>query len=322
MRIRLAAAVIFFLVLATASCGIKQQVKGQYFLKTEKFEQGVSNFRAELAEDPNSPSANYFMGRFLLGEEKAQEAAAHFAKAVQFAPDNADYRFWLGVAEGETGEESAERRNYLAALKIDPDHLMSRTYLAHLQLKAGENEKALKNYERVLEDWPYSAQALYNRALILGRLGRTPEEKTAWKLYLAAWPEGPLARYATDHLNALGDFDYRNHVIGKRLVTLEKIAFEPLGSELVNGESASLDLVGEILERTAGLELHVIAYQLNNAGLARQRASAVSRYVRENFDIPASRIKASWFDQPEKIKADGKVFNEPESINIFAISKK
>jgi tetratricopeptide (TPR) repeat protein len=312
-------AIVMFLVVSLSSCGIKQQFKGRYFLSAEKYEQGVDNFRAELDENPNDPAANYFMGRFLLGAEKPEKAAEHFSRAVRYDPDNADYRFWLGVAHGEAGAVEEERKNYLAALELEPDYLMARTYLAHLQLKSGENEKALENYEKVLEKWPYSAQALYNRALVLGRLGRTPEEKLAWKLYLGAWPEGVLARHAADHLNSLGDFTYRNHVLGKRVVTLEKPAFEPLGAELKDGKSASLDLVGEILEQSPSLILHVITYQLNNEELARKRALTVKRHLSGSFDIDSDRIKASWFPAPEAIEIRDRTFEQPESINLFAL---
>lgn len=321
MRDLAAVPLVLILSAAAISCGVKQEVMGQYFLKSGNFEQGLDNFREALKEDPGDPAANYYMGRFLLAEEQPDKAVGHFSRAAGSRPDNADYRFWLGVAHGESGDEASERRDYLAALGLDAGHLPARTYLAHLQLKAGENEKALANYNKVLEKWPYSPQALYNRALILGRLERVPEEKTAWKLYLAAWPEGPLARLAASHLNSLGDFSYRNHVLGKRTVTLEKLKFNPLGGRLEDNKSASLDLVGEIMERSPALTLYVTAYQMNNESLARDRAMSVKNYLTERFRVGPDRIRTSWFADPEKIEVGGRTFEELESVNLFAIGR-
>ncbi|WP_051694081.1 tetratricopeptide repeat protein [Desulfohalovibrio reitneri] len=316
--LRLAACLVMCVLLS--GCGVVQDVKGKYYLQSKSFEAGAESFRAELAEDPANPRANFYLGRFLLAEDKPGEAAKYLKRATQYAPDDEDYLFWLGVARGEAGDTEKERDSYRRVLRMEPGHLGARLHLAHLQLKAGENEQALDNYRKVLDKRPYSTQALYNRALILGRLGRTPEEKTAWKHYLAAWPDGPLARLATDHLNDLGDFSYRNHLLGKRKVTLEKLAFQPFKPELWGGSTASLDLVGEILANAENLDLYVVAYQRNNRELARERALAVRDYLLENFDLPSERVKPSWFGVAERIKVSGETFEEGQSVNLFAVS--
>ena len=65
------------------------------------------------------------------------------------------------------------------------------------------------------------------------RLGRTPEEKLAWHEYLSIYPSGAMARRATANLNYLSDFAYRNHKLGPRTITTEKIYFEPFSPKLV-----------------------------------------------------------------------------------------
>ena len=107
-----------------------------------------------------------------------------------------------------------ERKSYLKALSLDKKHLQSLIYLAHNFFDANEYKNALTYYSKALKLQAYNKSALYNRALSLKKLGRTPEEKLAWKTYLEYYPAGKLAQNAVRFSNTLGVFDYRNHIIG------------------------------------------------------------------------------------------------------------
>lgn len=261
---------------------------------------------------------NYYLGRFLLAGGKAKEALSYLEKAAILEPGKADHHFWLGVACGENVLRDREAKSYARALEIDPKHVQSHIYLGHLQLRKKQYGSALDSYRKALEIWPESPAALYNRALILKALGRTPEERTAWLEYLALYPAGNLARRATDHLNVLGDFSYRNHTLGARTLTLQRIAFKPFAAELDPSSHPSLKLVGATAVNMGGGTLQVAVFQKNNTDLARARAVGIKKYLQNQFpDLRGDRIGISWFGVPEEFALAGRKLRADESVRFF-----
>jgi tetratricopeptide (TPR) repeat protein len=297
---------------------VKQTVAGQYYLDNKKYHKGIEVFREEVRAYPDNGEAHYYLGRFLLAEKKGKEALNHLKRAVELSPKKADYHFWLGVAYAANNMGDLERESYLKTLEIDKNHVQALTYLGHNQLERKQYKEALRSYNKALELWPGNPAALYNRAYIMKELGRTPEEKLAWQEYLAYYPSGAMARRAVLHLNALGDFEYRNYFIGRRTVTLKTIVFEPFTAKIKEDSRPSLDLLGTIMKNNSSVSIHIVAYQKKNKELAEARAKSIKTYLLKEFkEIKSSRLTVSWFDVPEKIKIDKKIFYEDESINFI-----
>lgn len=300
----------------------RQNTKGNRYLKNRQYKDGIKAFQKELEVNPDSAEAQYFMGRFQLAENHPKEALYHLERAAKLSPEKADYHFWLGVAYAANKESDLERKSYLRALELDRKHIQALTYLGHNHLEKSEYEDALKTYNKVLKLWPNNPSALYNRALILKHFERTPEERLAWEAYLADCPSGAMTRQAVLNLNALGEFEYRNHIIGSRTVTLEKIYFEPFTAKIWIGSQPSLDVLGEILKNNKSISIHIVAYQKNNKKLAKARAKSVKKYLLKRFpEIKSSRLFVSWFGVPEKIKTAKKTLIEDESINFITAIK-
>ncbi|WP_163337365.1 tetratricopeptide repeat protein [Desulfopila sp. IMCC35008] len=297
-------------------------VKGDYYLDAEKYSEGRQSFEKAVHQDPESASANYYYGRFLLYDKNYVKAKGYLVKARDKEPDNADYQFWAGIGYAGLKDRKREEECYRNALKIDPNHLQSLVYLGHNQLEKKRYHDAFKYYQKALDIWPGSPSALYNRALILKRLGRTPEEKIGWLEYLDYYPSGHMARRAVDHLNYLGDFSYRNHRLGPRTVTLEKIYFEPFSDRLSGNSVESLNLVGGIAEKMKKGKLQILVYQKNNKKLAKARATAIRQYLIEEFPgLPLKRIGISWFDSPQSFKIKKKKMKIEESVSFFISEK-
>lgn len=297
---------------------IKHKVQGNYYLDNKKYDQGLRVFQKELEAKPDSAETHYFLGRFLLAMEHPQKALPHLEHATKLSPEEADYHFWLGVAAAADKKLDLERQCYYRALELDPNHVQALTYLGHNRLEKGEYEKALKNYSKAIELQPQNPQALFNRGLILRHMKRTPEEKLAWKQYLYFYPSGPMAQRATANLNTLGNFDYRNHLIGSRTVTLEKIQFEPFSNRIWSRSLTSLDLLGEIMNNNRKVSVHIVIYQKRNKTLAEARAKSIKKYIIRNFpEIEPSRLQVSWFDVPERIRMGKKTFKEDESVHFI-----
>ena len=313
------------LLLLTSGCVVKklgqtveQTVKGDYFLQSEQSKRGRESFRREVEENPDSALAHYYYGRFLLQEKEYKLALKHLVKARDLAPAKADYQFWAGVAYGANGNIDREEASYKTALSIEEDHLQALIYLGHNQLAKKRYSKALELYYKALDIWPSSPAALYNRALILKQLGRTPEERVAWLDYLDHYPSGEKARRATDYLNMTNDFNFRNHNLGANTVTIEKIRFVPFSAELDSASFDSLFLVGEVFQDMKQGTLQIVVYQKNNKELAKQRANAIKHFLRSEFPLmKPKRIGMSWFGEPQKLSIRGKQLSIDESVSFF-----
>jgi len=301
---------------------VKQTIKGDYYLRAEKFEKGRQDFKHEVAEDPNNPLAHYYYGRFLLQDAENKKGLVQLSKASDLEPDNPDYHFWTGIAYGEIGDKKNEAISYRAALKLNKKHLQALIYLGHNQLEKKKYKEAFNLYSRALKIWPGSPSALYNRALILKKLRRTPEELQGWHAYLSLYPSGAMARRATRHLNNLKDFSYRNHHLGPRTITIEKIWFEPFSSKLDDSSTESLKMVGAIVNNSRKGNLQIITFQKNNKRLARNKAVSIKNFLLEEFPaIRPDRIGISWFAEPQVLPAGNNKLKIDESVSFFITRK-
>ena len=195
-------------------------------------------------------------------------------------------------------------------------------YLGHIHLQRKQYQTALDLYSQALDIWPDSPAALYNRALILHRLGRSPEERRGWLEYITRYPSGAKARQATTYLNTLGDFTFRNHRLGVRTVTIEKIWFERFSSTLDTSSYESLNVVGSNFENLGKGILQVVVYQKNNKDLAREKAHAIKRYLTDEFSaIEPKEIGISWFAEPHKLTIKKKSLTIDESVSFFVTAK-
>lgn len=314
---------ILLVFILFASCSMTQQIVGEFYLEQEKYDKGYNHFQRKVNEDNTDASSQYYYGRFLLAKKKNKDALIHIKKAVELDNLNADYYSWLGVAYSVLKQDEKEKEAYLKALSINKEHLQSLTYLAHNLYEKKEYEKALSYYTQALKVWPQSQSALFNRALTLNKLKRKPEEKLAWKEYLDYYPSGSLSQSAVKYINVLGNFDYRNHIIGFQTIVLRRISFEPFNSKVDYDSKSSLELLGKILDKNQKIHIHIISYQEENILLAKQRAKSVKNYIIKKYPkIDQNRLKLSWFDEPKKFTLDKNQYIFGELIDFITIVQK
>jgi tetratricopeptide (TPR) repeat protein len=312
---------LVFLATIVSGCGfadIRNTSKGDQYLKTGEYSEAETTFKKTVRNNPDDYVSQYYLGRFLFAQGKESEALPHFKKAVVLDPMNPDYQFWLGVTYGKLGDVNAERVQYERTLKIDGNYLLANLYLGHLSLQNWEFKQAIKAYDAVLKEEPTNATALYNRALSLDLDGKDTSAKTAWLKYLKWYPAGRYAQKATDRLNALGDFSYENHFLGRRTITLTEIKYSPSGKSVDISSIPSLRLVGAILAHRNKGKLQVVVYAKKDTELARQRALEIKKTLHELVPaIAVDRIQISWFGVPEKGIHGGKAFAKDQSVRFF-----
>jgi tetratricopeptide (TPR) repeat protein len=297
---------------------VKNYTQGEYYLQSDKYEECITKFDREIERYPSDAKAQFYLGRCYLAVDKNRAALTHLKKAVQLNQGDPDYYFWQGVAYSSNGKPRSEQKSYEQALAVDENHVQALVYMGHNRFEDGQYRVSLGYYNRALRQEPFIPQALYNRAMALRKLNRTPEEIRAWKTYLAAYPDGPFTRRAAQYLNENGRFDYRNHTLGKRIVTLPQVQFEPSSSGILKVSAPSLKELARITARNPNLVLHIVAYQKNNRKLAEVRAKSIKKYIlAQEGSIERERIKVSWFDQPETVKNGRKTHRLDSSINFF-----
>ena len=314
-------ACFFLFIAAGLPIRVTAEPDGISLFQQEKYSEAASCLATDLKNQPENPPVNFFMGRSLLALKKPSEAVGYLRKATALDPGNADYRFWLGVGHWATTDFEEERRSYSEALKLNPKHLSANLYLGHSYMDQGDWQKALIQYDRVLDidaDFP---EALYNRALALGKLEKPAEAREAWKSYLSRYYLGLWAFQAVEQLNQAGDFSYRTHWLGPARVIMPKIAFAPGSDRPIGQSNGVLEMIKGAMERNSQLSLHIVAYTQGNAKLAESRAKALKAHIlKSNPAIPSSRVKVSWFDVPEKISAGDKMYVLTESVNFITVT--
>ncbi|MCD4722505.1 MAG: tetratricopeptide repeat protein [Desulfobacula sp.] len=289
---------------------------------TEKYETGIQAFEQEIKKKPNVANNYFYLGRFLLAQKKYIKANTQFKKAVVLDPGNDTYHFWLGVSYGGLKKDQLEIENYRKAIELNGRYAQAHTYLGHSRLRSKKYSLALKSYDKALSLRSDNPPALYNRALILNRLKRNSEAKSAFKQYLKDYGNSPKAITATAYLNQMGDFEYRIHLFNRRKIVLKKIDFDQFKPELKKESLPSLKIVGYMIKKNSRFVLHILSYQKNNKVLAQKKAKAVKIYLLNHYSgIQPEQIKLSWFDIPERISIGKRNHTLDDSINLFGVLK-
>jgi CHAT domain-containing protein len=129
-----------------------------------------------IDEAEHSPSAQHAAGIALVLIERPLDAAARLHAAAERTP--ADARVWSDLAAAQ----------YSAAARLDRPSLYP---------------EALVSADHALRIDPRFAEALFNRALILERLGTTGAARAAWEHYLRTDPSSPWAVEARERRQRL-----------------------------------------------------------------------------------------------------------------------
>jgi tetratricopeptide (TPR) repeat protein len=137
---------------------------------------GVTGDLVERAERDHTAASQRAAGIGLVLSNRPEEAAARLRAAAQSGPGDA--KTWSDLAAAE----------YVAGRGLGRPSLYP---------------VALADADRALRIDPRSPEALFNRALILERLGLTGAARDAWNAYLGVDPSSAWADEAREHLQRL-----------------------------------------------------------------------------------------------------------------------
>ena len=127
-----------------------------------------------------------------------------------------------------------------------------------------------------------------------------------------------MAFTAVERLNLQGDFTYRNHIIGKRNVTLRSMTFKPGTAIPESDDKASLQVLTAMMQVNEQLTVNVVAYVKGNAALARDRARALrDAILKGKPGFGPERLPLSWFGSAETVEVGESTFSLDESVNFI-----
>lgn len=161
--------------------------QGHRFLAERKLPEAIKEFQETARLAPDSPLAQYWLGKVYVYNKDREQAEKAFKTALQLDPKNYHAMGMLGQLYSFDRTKLDQAQEYLQqALDESPDNLEAHFDLGRVYAMKGDRQKALRelafifakegefalyHYEmgRILEAWGEKDQALqhYKRALVL-----------------------------------------------------------------------------------------------------------------------------------------------------------
>jgi tetratricopeptide (TPR) repeat protein len=185
-------------------------------------------YRAVLAECPDDPQVNHFLGLLYqqLGDDRAalpllrkaadllpreaqaqsvlavsllqtgevDEAITRLRLAIEANPRYAPAHNSLGMALKRRGDPAAAVASYETAAALNPDAAQIHNNLANALAESGQPDRAIASYCRAIELQPAYPDALNNLGLALQAQGRLAEARKPFESALAVQPDFVDAR--------------------------------------------------------------------------------------------------------------------------------
>ena len=161
--------------------------QGHKFLVDKKLDEALKEFQETIRLAPDSPLANYWLGKAYFYRQDKDQAEKAFNKVLQLDPKNYHAMASLGrlYSFDRTKLDQAEKL-LQQALEESPDNLDTHFDLGRIYAMKGEQQKAMQEFAftfsregefslyhfemgRILEAWGEKNRALqhYQRALVL-----------------------------------------------------------------------------------------------------------------------------------------------------------
>lgn len=114
-----------------------------YLLWTDKkYDEAISEFKAELENDPNNNQAMIYLGDAYVRQGKFDQGKAVLEKADQYQTSDPLIHLDLGIVHMESGDNGAALKELQKAVTLEPDNITAHFRLATLYRSMGKKEEA------------------------------------------------------------------------------------------------------------------------------------------------------------------------------------
>jgi len=157
------------------------------FLAEKKMDEALKEFQETARLVPDSPLANFWVGKAHLYRKEREQAEKVFNKVLEMDPQNYHAMTMLGRLYSLDRDKLDQAEDYLKkSLDYSPENLEAHFYLGRVYARKGERAKAMREFQflfvkegeffiyhfelgRILEAWGKKEQALreYRRAHLL-----------------------------------------------------------------------------------------------------------------------------------------------------------
>ncbi|OGV73601.1 MAG: hypothetical protein A3B82_02325 [Methylophilales bacterium RIFCSPHIGHO2_02_FULL_57_10] len=165
------------------------------FLKANRKEDAIREFKHALAMDPNNTTATTYIGNINLSLGKTEEAIAAFKDLVRQQPNSSDGHIKLGNAYISNKQYDLSEVEFRTAARLDPsnplpDYTLGQQYLFTGRLKDAENQ-----FLKVQRMAPGDANVYYGLGATYNALGRHDEAVRTLNTALSLKPNNPPVNY-------------------------------------------------------------------------------------------------------------------------------
>jgi tetratricopeptide (TPR) repeat protein len=114
-----------------------------------------------------------------------EKAVKEFSEVIAEEPTNSLLFLYRGLAQEQNGDSTAALSDYQKAIGLKPDFVMPYSRAGKLYARQQDNEKAYEYFQKAVELGDQDTTTLYNYAVVLINLGKSPEAKTVLERLLA-----------------------------------------------------------------------------------------------------------------------------------------
>lgn len=143
---------------------------GVIYLKLEKYDQAIDQFKQALKVDPGYTMGPFFFGDVYTDEKNYQDKINEFKDVIKINREYARAHNYLGLTHLKKKSYSSAETSLLESIKINPKYAKAHNNLGVLYEEMGDTAKAIESYRMAQKLDPNDPDSFYNLGLAYNSL--------------------------------------------------------------------------------------------------------------------------------------------------------